>query len=93
MNLTFSPRAWYEYTGWQIEDKKTLKRINLLIKDIERNGNSGIGKPEPLRNWDGYWSRRINDKDRFVYKLEGTNTPDGGDQRILFIVQCKSHYE
>ena len=61
MNLTFSPRAWYEYTGWQLEDKKILKRINLLIKDIERNGNTGIGKPEPLRDWDGYWSRRIND--------------------------------
>jgi len=42
MNLTFSPRAWYEYTGWQLEDKKILKRINLLIKDIERNGNTGI---------------------------------------------------
>ena len=56
MTVTFSPRAWYEYTGWQLEDKKTLKRINALIKDIERNGNSGIGKPEPLRNWDGYWS-------------------------------------
>ena len=49
MTVTFSPRAWYEYTGWQLEDKKTLKRINALIKDIERNGNSGIGNPEPLR--------------------------------------------
>ena len=48
MNLTFSPRAWYEYTGWQLEDKKILKRINLLIKDIERNGNSGIGKSSIL---------------------------------------------
>ena len=92
MNLTFSPRAWYEYTGWQLEDKKTLKRINLLIKDIERNGNTGIGKPEPLHNWDGYWSRRINDKDRLVYKLSGTVTTDGDDQRILYIAQCKSHY-
>ena len=48
--LRFSPRAWYEYTGWQLENKKTLKRINTLIKDIERNGNSGIGKTEPLKN-------------------------------------------
>ena len=52
MNVNFTPRAWYEYTGWQLEDKKILKRINLLIKDIERNGNTGIGKPEPLRNMD-----------------------------------------
>ena len=59
MNVNFTPRAWYEYTGWQLEDKKILKRINLLIKDIERNGNTGIGKPEPLRNMNGCWSRRI----------------------------------
>ena len=57
MNLTFSPRAWYEYSGWQLEDKKILKRINLLIKDIERNGNTGIGKPEPLRRRDSPDSR------------------------------------
>ena len=50
MQIVFSTRAWYEYTGWQLEDKKTLKRINTLIKDIERNGNSGIGKTEPLKN-------------------------------------------
>ncbi len=93
MNLTFSPRAWYEYTGWQLEDRKTLKRINALIKDIERNGNTGIGKPEPLRNFEGYWSRRINEADRLVYKISGTNTPEAGDNRVLYIVQCKSHYE
>ena len=88
MNVNFTPRAWYEYTGWQLEDKKTLKRINQLIKDIERNGNSGIGKPEPLRNWEGCWSRRINDTDRLVYKIIGTD-----DARELVIVQCKTHYE
>ena len=93
MNLVFSPRAWYEYTGWQLEDRKTLRRINLLIKDIERNGNTGIGKPEPLRDFNGYWSRRINETDRLVYKLTGTNSPDQGDTRELFIVQCKTHYE
>ena len=93
MSITFSPRAWYEYTGWQLEDKKTLKRINALIKDIERNGNTGIGKPEPLRNFDGYWSRRINEEDRLVYKLTGTNTSESGDLRVLYIAQCKTHYE
>ena len=89
----FSPRAWYEYTGWQLEDKKTLKRINALIKDIERNGNTGIGKPEPLRNFEGYWSRRINEADRLAYKISGTVSPESGDNRVLYIVQCKSHYE
>lgn len=93
MNLIFSPRAWYEYTGWQLEDKKILKRINLLIKDIERNGNAGIGKPEPLRNMNGYWSRRINDEHRLVYKLTGTSDPAQGDTRELFIAQCATHYE
>ena len=93
MNLTFSPRAWFEYTDWQLKDKQILKRINLLIKDIERNGNTGIGKPEPLRNMNGYWSRRINDVHRLVYKLTGTNDPAKGDSRELFIAQCATHYE
>ena len=88
MTVTFSPRAWYEYTGWQLEDKKTLKRINALVKDIERNGNSGIGKPEPLRNWDGYWSRRIYETNRLVYKLTGE-----AENKALYIAQCKTHYE
>ena len=88
MTITFSPRAWYEYTGWQLEDKKTLKRINALIKDIERNGNTEIGKPEPLRNWDGYWSRRIDETNRLVYKLTGTE-----ENKALYVAQCKTHYE
>ena len=88
MDILFSPRAWEEYTQWQQEDKKTLKRINLLVKDIERNGNEGLGKPEPLRGWDGYWSRRIDEANRLVYKLEGT-----GPSRKLVIAQCKIHYE
>ena len=71
MNVVFTPRAWFEYTGWQLQDKKTLKRINLLIKDIERNGNTGIGKPELLQNLDGCWSRRIDQANRLVYKLVG----------------------
>lgn len=88
MQIVFSPRAWYEYTGWQLEDKKTLKRINTLIKDIERNGNSGIGKPEPLRNLSGYWSRRIDETNRLVYKIVGE-----GEFLQLLIAQCKTHYE
>ena len=88
MQIVFSPRAWYEYTGWQLQDKKTLKRINALIKDIERNGNTGIGKPEPLKDFDGYWSRRIDDANRLVYKLVG-----GGIKRKLLIAQCATHYE
>ncbi len=88
MNVTFAPRAWYEYTGWQLEDKKTLKRINSLIKDIMRNGNAGIGKPEPLKGTNGYWSRRIDEENRLVYKLTG----EGEDQKLL-IAQCSSHYE
>ena len=88
MNVNFTPRAWYEYTGWQLEDKKILKRINLLIKDIERNGNTRIGKPEPLRNMNGYWSRRINDEHRLVYKIIGAD-----DSRELVIFQCATHYE
>ena len=88
MQIVFSPRAWYEYTRWQLEDKKTLKRINALIKDIERNGNTGIGKPEPLKDFDGYWSRRIDDANRLVYKLVG-----GGESQKLLIAQCATHYE
>lgn len=88
MDVLFSPRAWEEYTQWQQEDKKTLKRINLLVKDIERNGHFGLGKPEPLRGWEGYWSRRIDDANRLVYKLEGA-----GPARRLVIAQCKTHYE
>lgn len=65
----FTHRAWYEYTSWQLEDEKTLKRINALIKDIERNGNTGIGKPESLRNFNGYWSRRIDETNRLDYRL------------------------
>ena len=88
MQIVFSPRAWYEYTGWQLEDKKTLKRINALIKDIERNGNTGIGKPEPLKDFDGYWSRRIDDTNRLVNKLVGE-----GEYQKLLIAQCATHYE
>ena len=81
---SFSDIAWEDYCYWINQDKKTLKRINLLLKDIERNGNDGIGKPEPLLgNLNGYWSRRIDDSNRLVYKIENDT---------IKIVQCRSHY-
>ena len=82
--LVFQQRAWDDYLYWQMQDKKTLKRINQLLQDILRNGYDGIGKPEPLRNFDGYWSRRIDDVNRLVYRIEN-------DQ--IEIAQCRTHYE
>ena len=77
--------AWDEYCSWQSEDKKTLKKLNALIKDIQRDCYSGIGKPEPLKdNLSGWWSRRIDDKKRIVYKQDGEN---------IIIANCKGHYE
>jgi toxin YoeB len=76
--------AWEDYVYWQTQDKRTLKRINELIKDIERNGYNGIGKPEPLKHeLTGWWSRRIDEKNRFVYRLL---------ENRLDILQCGSHY-
>ena len=85
MLKTWDEEAWEDYVSYQAEDKKTLKKINALIKDIERNGASrGIGKPEPLKgNYQGWYSRRVDDKNRLVYKVQ--------DNSIL-IAQCKSHY-
>lgn len=85
MSIVFTEKAWEEYTDWQTEDKKTLKRINALIQDIQRNGYEGIGKPEPLRyDLNGYWSRRINEADRLVYRI---------DEQNVYILQCKYHYK
>ena len=71
MNKIFTDNGWKDYVYWRTEDRKTLKKINSLIEDICRNGNEGIGKPEPLTgNLIGFWSRRINDKDRLVYKID-----------------------
>lgn len=85
MNKRWEDLAWNNYIAWQNEDKKTLNRINALIKDIERNGVSkGIGKPEKLKHKDG-WSRRIDEKNRLVYKID--------EQGYLYIVDCKGHYE
>lgn len=77
--------AWADYLYWQTQDRKTLKRINKLIQDIERNGyESGIGKPEPLRgNLSGWWSRRIDDANRIVFRVR---------ENKLEIIQCGSHY-
>ena len=85
MRKVWFDEAWDDYVSWQREDKKTLKRINALVKDIERgNGFDGIGKPEPLRgNLSGFWSRRIDDANRLVYRVK-----DG----VLEIVSCK-HYD
>jgi len=82
--LTFAENAWEEYLYWQINDKKILKRINMLLKDIARNGNEGIGKPEKLRYREG-WSRRIDDVNRLVYKLN--------DDGSIEVLQCKGHYD
>ena len=85
MNKVFTDLAWEEYLYWQAADKKILKKINELIRDIERNGNEGIGKPEPLKyELDGFWSRRISPEHRLIYKV--------GAEKI-FIVQCRGHYD
>ena len=69
MRITFSKNAWDDYLSWQVEDKKMLKKINELIKDIQRNSYTGIGKPEPLKfDLSGYWSRRIDREHRIVYQ-------------------------
>ncbi|EMB26773.1 Txe/YoeB family addiction module toxin [Treponema denticola] len=76
--------AWIDYVYWQTEDKKTLKRINMLIKDIERNGHNGLGSPEPLKgNLSGFWSRRIDKKNRLVYRIA---------DNVIQIIQCRTHY-
>ena len=84
MILSFADDAWDDYLYWQQQDKKVLKKINRLIKEIERSPFEGIGEPEPLKyNWSGYWSRRITIEHRLVYKVL--------DKQIL-IAQCRFHY-
>jgi toxin YoeB len=74
MNKIFSDIAWQHYLYWQSEDKRILRKINELIRDIERHGNSGLGKPEPLKHeLSGYWSRRITDVHRLIYSLDEEN--------------------
>ena len=84
MRLLWEERAWEEYCQWQGQDKKTLKRINKIIKDIQRNIYKGIGKPEPLKgNLSKWWSRRIDDTNRITYREK-----DGA----IIIASCKDHY-
>jgi toxin YoeB len=85
MRIVFSKNAWEDYTSWQTEDKKTLKKINSLIKDIERSPYEGIGKPEPLKfDLAGLWSRRIDKTNRLVYRIE---------ENDIQIFACKYHYD
>ncbi len=84
MKLIFAEPAWQDYLYWQTQDKQMLKRINQLIQEIMREPFTGIGKPEPLKHaLSGYWSRRINDEHRIVYKLEND---------ALLIAQLRYHY-
>ena len=85
MKLLWDDRAWDDYIYWQNQDKKTLRRINALVRDIQRDRYNGIGKPEPLKeNLTGWWSRRIDDVNRIVYKEENG---------AIIIASCKGHYE
>lgn len=84
MKLLWLEGAWEEYLQWLQKDKKTFKKINALIESIQRNGYRSIGKPEPLKgNYSGWWSVRINNKDRLVFKIEGDS---------IVILQCCNHY-
>jgi toxin YoeB len=84
VRLVWDPLAWEDYLWWQVQDRRVLRRINALIQDVCRNGNEGIGKPEPLRyDFAGYWSRRITDEHRLVYKVTETE---------VRIAACRYHY-
>ncbi len=83
-NITFSEDAWDEYLYWQSQDKRTLKKINELLKEIQRTPFTGKGEPEKLRgDLSGKWSRRINQKDRLLYEISND---------MIVITQCKGHY-
>lgn len=85
MRKIWFDEAWDDYLYWQTQDRKTLKRINMLLKDIVRENFGGIGKPEPLKgDLSGFWSRRIDDVNRLVYRISGN---------VIEIVSCKGHYE
>lgn len=84
MNNVFSGEAWEDYRYWVENDGKTLRKVNELLRDIERNGNAGVGKPEPLKHdLEGFWSRRINQEHRLIYCIQ--------DDQIL-IAKCRKHY-
>ena len=84
MEKLWTDEAWDDYLYWQSQDKKTLKRINQLIRDIERNGNDGIGKPEALKeDLSGWWSRRIDETNRLIYRIVNSK---------IIITNCRTHY-
>lgn len=84
-DLLFHDKAWEDYCYWQTQDRKTMKRINALLRDVERGGFEGIGKPEPLRGeFSGFWSRRIDNVNRLIYRVNGDT---------IEILSCKGHYE
>lgn len=84
-DFLFRESAWDDFVYWQTHNKKTLKRINQLLKDIERGGYDGIGKPEPLKGaLNGFWSRRIDDTHRLVYRIRDD---------VIEILSCKGHYD
>ena len=83
--ITFTDDAWEDYIHWQAKDRKTLRRINVLINDIKRNGFEGIGKPEPLKdNYSGFWSRRIDDRNRIIYRIVDD---------VIELVGLRNHYD
>ncbi len=85
MRLAWYEDTWNDYVWWQTQDRKTLKRINALIKDVQRLPFVGIGKPEPLKNnLSGWWSRRIDETNRLVYKVK---------DEVIIIAECKTHYD
>lgn len=85
MKILWEDRAWKDYLDWQEQDRKTLKRVNKLITDIQRNPFQGIGKPESLKeNLSGWWSRRIDEANRIVYFVQND---------VIHIVACKGHYD
>ena len=85
MRLLWYERAWEEYLYWQTQDKKTLRRVNLLLRDMQRSAFDGLGEPEPLKgDYSGWWSRRIDGANRIVYREK-----DGA----IVIAQCRGHYD
>lgn len=85
MKIQFNEAGWEQFQYWMEQDKKTLRKINKLLADISRNGNSGLGHPEALKgNLSGFWSREIDEKNRLVYIIEND---------VITVIQCKNHYD